>query len=74
MTKAGNWQKQVLRPRQKMSALCSAPYVGEADYLSLLLARRQATAASLQCLEAKVESARLITALIDAHSVWGSDH
>ncbi|HMW71662.1 MAG TPA: TolC family protein [Cellvibrionaceae bacterium] len=49
--------------------------LGEADLSTLLLARRQATAASLAALEAKVESARAYySLLIDAHLVWDLDH
>jgi outer membrane protein, heavy metal efflux system len=49
--------------------------LGEADLSTLLLARRQATAASLSAIEAKVAAARAYySLLIDAHLVWDMDH
>lgn len=49
--------------------------LGEEDLSTLLLAKRQATVASLTALEAKVESARAYYGLlIDAHLVWDLDH
>lgn len=59
---------------QNQSQMQRAYELGEADLQSLLLARRQAVAASTSALQAHVDALRAhLSLLIDAHRIWGLD-
>ena len=65
-----------MEPRRwhRTGADARAYELGEADLQSLLLARRQAVAASTNALSAHVETLRThLSLLIDAHKIWKLD-
>ena len=68
-------ESAVQAAQENVKLMQRAYSLGEADLQALLLARRQATAASQSVLSTKVAALRAYSVLlIDAHLIWGLEH